>query len=142
MIGFFTALVILVYFGKLTIAGLLFAIPGVLILVIYGYGAIGLTAYLGLRYRDLPHGLAGIFNLLFVITPVIYPADVLIQRGLAFAVLGNPFASLIEIVRTPILLAHFADPIHYLTASAFSVILISLRFYLSNRWGRFVLFWS
>lgn len=141
-IGIATALGVLLYFGKLTLLGLLLGIPGILILIIYAYGAIGALAYLGLRYRDLQHGLAGLLSLLFVVTPIIYPAEVLIQRGLAFAVFINPFASLIEIVRFPILNGEFAAPTHYLVSSIFALALVLLRFQLGSRWGRFVPFWS
>lgn len=141
-IGLTTALVVLLYFGKLTLIGLILGIPGIFILILYGYGAIGSLAYLGLRYRDLQHGLTGIFSLLFVVTPVIYPADVLIKRGLAVAIYGNPFASLIEVVRFPILNGELADPIHYIVSSSFALVLVLLRFQLGSRWSRFVPFWS
>lgn len=141
-IGFFTALSLLFFFGKLTYIGLLCSMPGICILILYGYSGIGLMAYLGLRYRDLQHGLAGLFNLLFVVTPVIYPADVLINKGFSVAIYGNPFASLIEVVRYPILNSEFADPIHYLTSAIFVLLLLFLRFYIGLRWSRLVPFWS
>lgn len=141
-IGLATALGVLLYFGKFTLFGLMLGVPGILILFLYAYGAIGSMAYLGLRYRDLQHGLTGLFSLLFVVTPVIYPAEVLIKKGLAIAIFGNPFASLIEVVRFPILNGEFADPIHYFVSSLFALVLILLRFQLGARWSRFVPFWS
>jgi len=141
-IGLATALGVLLYFGKLTLFGLVLGAPGILILIVYAYGAIGSLAYLGLRYRDLQHGLAGILSLLFVVTPVIYPAEVLIKKGFALAIYGNPFASLIEVVRYPILNGELADPTHYLVSSAFALVLVLLRFQLGSRWSRFVPFWS
>lgn len=141
-IGLTTALAVLLYFGKLTLIGLTLAIPGIFILILYGYGAIGSLAYLGLRYRDLQHGLTGMFSLLFVVTPVIYPAEVLIKKGFALAIYGNPFASLIEVVRFPILNGELADPIHYIVSSSFALVLVLLRFQLGSRWSRFVPFWS
>lgn len=141
-IGLTTALGVLLYFGKLTLFGLLFGIPGLLILIVYAYGAIGSFAYLGLRYRDLQHGIAGILSLLFVVTPVIYPAKVLIEKGFAIAIYGNPFASLIEVVRYPILNGEFADLNHYLASSTFALLLVIIRFQLGSRWSRYVPFWS
>jgi lipopolysaccharide transport system permease protein len=141
-IGLTTALAVLLYFGKLTLIGLMLGIPGIFILILYSYGAIGSLAYLGLRYRDLQHGLTGIFSLLFVVTPVIYPAEVLIKKGFAVVIYGNPFASLIEVVRFPILNGELADPIHYIVSSGFALVLVLLRFQLGSRWSRFVPFWS
>ena len=142
IIGLVTAMGILLYFGKLTVIGVLLGIPGIFILIIYAYGAIGSLAYLGLRYRDLQHGLTGLFSLLFVVTPIIYPADVLIQKGLAFAVYANPFASLIEVVRLPILSGNLASLTHYLVSSLFALLFVVLRYQLGSRWGRFVVYWS
>jgi len=141
-IGLATALGVLLYFGKLHPLGLLYALPGLMLLLAYSYGAIGTLAYLGLRYRDLQHGLAGIFSLLFVITPVIYPAEVLIQKGLSFAIYMNPLSSLIEIVRVPVLTGDFANGSHYAIAGVFALVLVVLRFYFGSRWGRYVPFWS
>ena len=141
-IGFLTALSILFFFNKLSLFGLIMSLPGLIILILYGYSAIGLMAYLGLRYRDLQHGLAGLFNLLFVVTPVIYPADVLIEKGFSVAIYGNPFASLIEVVRYPVLNSVFAAPIHYFTSVSFVILLLFLRFYAGSRWSRYVPFWS
>lgn len=141
-IGLATALAVLLYFGKLSLFGLMLGMPGILILIVYAYGAIGTLAYLGLRYRDLQHGLTGLFSLLFVVTPVIYPAEVLIKKGFAVAIYGNPFASLIEVVRFPILNGEFADSIHYCVSTLFALALVFLRFQLGARWSRFVPFWS
>lgn len=141
-IGLGTALGVMLYFGKLTLIGLILGVPGILILIVYAYGAIGSLAYLGLRYRDLQHGLTGLFSLLFVVTPVIYPAEVLIKKGFAISIYGNPFASLIEVVRFPLLNGQFSDPIHYVVSSLFALALVLLRFQLGSRWSRFVPFWS
>ena len=142
VIGLVTALGVLAAFGKLHFVSIVFAIPGLLILALYAYGAVGAMAYLGLRYRDLQHGLGGVFSLLFVLTPVIYPPDVLIQKGLHLAVYGNPFSSLVEVVRRPLLLGELAGLADYGSASLFAVVLVSVRFALSSKWGRFVPFWS
>ncbi len=141
-IGLVTALGVLLYFGKLTLFGLILGIPGIFILIVYAYGAIGSLAYLGLRFRDLQHGLTGILSLLFVVTPVIYPAQVLINKGFSLAIYGNPFASLIEVVRYPILNGELASTTHYLVSSFFALALVLLRFQLGSRWSRFVPFWS
>ncbi|MEX3010164.1 ABC transporter permease [Hoeflea sp. TYP-13] len=141
-IGLATALAVLAYFQKLTLLGALLTLPGLLLLILYSYGAIGSFAYLGLRYRDLQHGLASLFSLLFVVTPVIYPAEVLIQRGLGMAVYVNPFASLIEIVRYPILQGEFAHFNHYLVSFAFVFVLLMLRAILKFRFERYIPFLS
>jgi ABC-type polysaccharide/polyol phosphate export permease len=141
-IGLSTALVILLFVGKLNIVGLALSIPGLFILVAFGYSCVSVFSYLGLRYRDLPHGLNGLLNLLFVLTPVIYPADVLAKKGIYFAVYANPLASIIEIVRDPILNNRFANFYHYGISIVFTLFLAILGAYLRFRWKRFIPFWS
>lgn len=141
-VGIATTFIILVIFGKFKLISIVYTIPGLLILLIYFYAASGSMAYLGLRYRDIQHALTGIFSLLFILTPVIYPPEILIKKGIAFVVYGNPFASLIEIIRCPLLNNDFANTQHYLVALGFTNILLVIRFSLEKKWGRFVPFWS
>lgn len=141
-VGITTALGVLILFGKFNPIGLLLALPGVILLILYAYGAVGCMAYLGLRYRDLQHALGGVFNLLFVLTPVIYPPEVLLKKGLHIAIYGNPLGSLIEVVRQPLLHGVMAGYEHYLVASIFAGILIAFRTFFGKKWRRFVPFWS
>lgn len=141
-VGLITALVVLAAFGKFTISGVLLAVPGIALLILYAYGAVGSMAYLGLRYRDLQHALGGIFNLLFVLTPVIYPPEILLKKGLHVVIYANPFSSLIEVVRRPLLHGTPADLEHYVIAIVFAGILIGFRAFIGKKWRRFVPFWS
>jgi len=141
-VGMTTVVFVLLVFGKFRLMGIIYAIPGFCILVAYFYGASGAFAYLGLRYRDLQHALSSIFSMLFIVTPVMYPPEILIKKGIAIVVYGNPFASLIEVVRMPLLTGSNAAPIHYIIALIFTVIMIMLRFIVAKKWERFVPFWS
>jgi lipopolysaccharide transport system permease protein len=142
LVGLITATGVLIYFDKFYITGLFYMVPGIVILLGYFYGASGTMAYLGLRYKDLQHALATIFSLLFIVTPVIYPSSVLIERGIGGVVYINPFASLLEVVRYPMLNADFANIEHYAIALVFGVFLISVKLILTKKWGRFVPFWA
>lgn len=64
--------------------------------------ATAVFAYIGTIYRDLPHALAALFQMLFVVTPVIFPPDVLTSRGWGLFVQMNPLASVLQIVREPL----------------------------------------
>ncbi len=142
IISFITCLVVLLCFNKLHLKGMIFSIPGFVILLGYLYGAIGSMAYLGIRYRDIQHGLPGVFSLLIMLTPVMYTPAMLINRGVGFIVYMNPFASFIEIIRTPLLENSLAQGVHYFTAIACVLFLIMLKFMLEKNWGRKIAFWS
>ena len=141
MIGLITALVVFIAFNKFSIFGILYAIPGLLILLAYFYAASGTMAYLGLRYRDFQHALTGLFSLLFIVTPVIFPPEILIKKGISIVVYMNPFASLIEVVRYPIINAGFAGLTQYAIAIGFTSFLLIFQIILAKRWGRLVPFW-
>lgn len=133
---------VMLVFNKLHILGIIYAIPGLLILILYFYGAAGSMAYLGLRFRDLQHAVSSIFGMLFILTPIVYPPEILIKKGIPFVVYCNPFASLIEIVRYPLLNNLLPDMIHYCVSIGFTILLIILRFSVAKKWERYVPFWS
>jgi len=142
MIGLITALVVFIAFNKFSFLGVLYAIPGLLILLVYFYAASGTMAYLGLRYRDFQHALTGLFSLLFIVTPVIFPPEILIKKGISIVVYMNPFASLIEVVRYPIINTGFAELTQYIIAIGFTIFLLIFQIILAKRWGRLVPFWA
>lgn len=87
--------------GGLSFAAVLI-VPGLAILFSAGIAVTIILGYLGARFRDLAHGLQSITNLLFVLTPIIYPAQVLRDRGGGLIVDLNPFYPFVEIVRRPV----------------------------------------
>jgi lipopolysaccharide transport system permease protein len=141
-IGLLTALAILFFLSRLSVLGVIMSLPGLVIILFFSYSIVSVTSYLGLRYRDLPHALTGLLNLLFVLTPVLYPAEVLAKKGIYVAAYANPLASMIEIVRKPLLQASLSDPYHYVFSIAFTVSLFMLSLYLRNRWEKLIPFWS
>ncbi len=141
-VGICSALFVMTIFGKLSLHGILYSIPGFAILMLYFYGAAGSMAYLGLRYRDLQHAVTSIFSMLFIITPIVYPPEMLVNKGISIVLYGNPFASLIEVVRHPLLQYTMADPLHYWIAFGFSICIIMVRFFVVKKWERYIPFWS
>jgi ABC-2 type transport system permease protein/lipopolysaccharide transport system permease protein len=83
--------------------GLLWALGGLLIVVVCCVGQISIMAYLSVSFRDLPPASASALQLLYFFTPIFYPVEVLEQRGVGFLLHLNPFYYLIEVVRYPVL---------------------------------------
>jgi ABC-type polysaccharide/polyol phosphate export permease len=73
---------------------------------------------------------------------VLYSPAVLIKKGIGIVVYMNPLASLIEVIRYPLLNSGFAEIQHYLISIVFVSVMALLKLFLKKRWGRFVTFWA
>lgn len=121
LIGLIAVAVAQFIYDVFDIRGWLLAVPGFLILMLAALGHIAICAYLGARFRDLPHAATSVMQVLFFVTPVIFPVATLRDRGLDFIYLYNPLYYLIEIVRYPILHAEFATPQTYYVAALYTL---------------------
>lgn len=114
LVGASTAfLLALAFRGPSVAMGMPALLVGIVILALAMLTVTAAMSYLGVIYGDLTHALAGIFQMLFVVSPVIYPPQVLYERGLGWFVALNPFTSMIEIVRVPLLEQRLAEPFNY-----------------------------
>lgn len=109
-----------IFTGNFSILRWVYALPGLAILTIAVAGHITFSAYLSTRFRDLPHAFNGILQILFFVTPVIFPASLLKERGLEFAFLYNPLFYLIEIVRHPLVFGGPASFEQYAIAASYA----------------------
>jgi ABC-type polysaccharide/polyol phosphate export permease len=95
--------IIIGLFGALTFEGVLYAIPGLLLLIFAALLHAFLSAYITPYLRDFPHAMASLLNVLFFVTPIIFPAEMLARKGLGTVYQYNPFYYLLEVVREPLL---------------------------------------
>jgi lipopolysaccharide transport system permease protein len=107
------------FFRNFSVVGWLLAVPGMLLLLLAVLGHITLFAYLGVRFRDLPHAAGGLLQVAFFVTPVMFPSQILKDRNLAIIYQLNPLHHLIEVVRHPLLQNEFASPETYLFAGGY-----------------------
>jgi lipopolysaccharide transport system permease protein len=110
------------FFRNFSILGWLLAVPGMLLLLLAVLGHITVCAYLGVRFRDLPHAFGGLLQVAFFVTPIMFPAKILKERNLALVYQLNPLYSLLEIVRHPILQTELAPAETYLFAGIYIVL--------------------
>lgn len=114
LVGIFTAAMLAtILVGPKVLLGAPYFLIGVILLALCMLMVSAAMAYIGVMYGDVPHAMAGIFQMLFVVSPVIYPPKVLRDRGLGWFVDMNPFTSMLEIVRVPILEQKLASPLNY-----------------------------
>ncbi|MBL8379800.1 MAG: ABC transporter permease [Burkholderiales bacterium] len=91
------------WFGKFQPLGWILSVPGLVLVLLTALAHITIFAYLGTRFRDLAHVTSSIFQVLFFVTPIMYPVHLLKERGLDFVYRFNPGHYLLDVIRTPIL---------------------------------------
>lgn len=94
--------------------GVLWSIPGLILLCIVCFLFIVIFSHINTQYRDIGH-IASIFlQIMFYVTPIIWPADLLKSLQLHWVVDFNPFYHFIEIFRRPLLTSEPGSPFNYL----------------------------
>lgn len=74
---------------------------------------ITISACLTAHLRDVTHMSSLLLQVLFYLTPILWPADLLRQRGMAWVVDGNPLYHLLEVVRHPLVVGEPATAVNY-----------------------------
>ena len=120
--------------------GILWVIPGMVLLAMVSLLAIAIFAYLNARFRDVSHLTAPVMQVLFYITPIIWPAEVLRQRGFGLIIDLNPFYHILEVVRRPLLISEPADPVDYLVVALVIVLMGGLAAWLIRFYHRRIVF--
>lgn len=77
--------------------------PTLVLLFALGWSAGTVFAFHSVRFSDAPHLLEIFFQFLFLVTPVMYPASILGDRGRAWLLTANPVYHLLELFRRPII---------------------------------------
>lgn len=95
--------------GQLTLQGAVLALPGLFLLLVAAILHAFFSAYLTPYVRDFPHAIGSILSVVFFLTPIIFPAELLAERGLAIIFDFNPFYYLIEVIREPLLHSRLAE---------------------------------
>ena len=80
---------------------MLWAIPGVIAILLTGIWVMMVGAIIGTRYRDFKHAMSSIMRFLFFASPIVWGPVPGTARGLI--ALYNPVAHYLEVVRAPLL---------------------------------------
>ncbi|MDX8437984.1 ABC transporter permease [Mesorhizobium australafricanum] len=103
VIGFLPIVFMQLAFRNFGIQNWVMAFPGMAVLLLGGLGHIIISAYVGTKFRDLPFALSGVLQVVFFVTPIMFPIEVLKAKGIDFVYKYNPLYYLIDIVRRPII---------------------------------------
>ncbi|MER8810194.1 ABC transporter permease [Mesorhizobium australicum] len=126
--------------GTFDIYGWILSIPGVIMLYVALLGQTTIFSYLGVAFRDLTHALSGVLQIVFYLTPIVFPVSVLNDHGLWFIYIANPLYHLIEIIRYPILSGRPAPIYTYEFVVGYIVILYCIAWYVASRLDKKVVF--
>ncbi len=117
---------VLVIFRIWPAASAVTIIPAALLWCMDGFALSLLLGMLGARFRDTPPIVASLMQIAFYLTPVIWNPAMLMHRGIATVLVQlNPFYSMLEIMRGPLLGAQM-EPVAWLVACGYSAGLILL----------------
>lgn len=125
--------VVLLFYPAHAASGLVPALLGLAVLCVNGFGFALTLGTIATRFRDIPPLMTNLVQTLFFVTPVLWKAENLGDRG-AIA-LGNPFFHLIELVRAPLVGAPL-PALSWAVALGFTAVnlLVALLLYARFRW--------
>lgn len=117
----------------------LMAIPALLLWLIDGLAVCFLLGPIGARFRDIPPIIASVIQIAFFVSPIIWKPELL--KGTALELLWlNPFFTLLEIVRGP-MLGETVTLHVWASALGYSAVLIGLAWVLFSRTRARLAFW-
>jgi len=135
---FIVVLIVLVLFGKFTLHTLPLAFLGIFLFLLQAVWVAPLLGLLGTRFRDLQPIISNLLQVMFFVTPILWPPSLLgARRWIADF---NPLNSLIAVLREPLLGAvpGTADYVYVIAITAAGFLLAGLMY------GRFrlrVVYW-
>ena len=91
------------------------------VLLIFGWGISTISGFVNIAFRDTQHILEVVFQILFYMTPIIYPAEILARTPIGRIAAYNPLTPFIDLVREPLLNGCSAS-----LSTWYSVLLITL----------------
>ncbi|MCA2997827.1 MAG: ABC transporter permease [Rhodocyclaceae bacterium] len=120
--------------------GMLWALPGLALVLIVAYLHAFIMAYASARFRDLPHGMTALLQVLMFVTPIFFTVDTLKKSGLDFVYKYNPLYYLIELMRYPLTELKPAPVEVYVTAVLYMLIAALVALFIANRLDRRIVY--
>lgn len=114
-------------------------LPGLLIISINGLVFGTILSILGARFRDINQIIVSVVQVIFFLTPVMWPTRQLPDKYL-FVVKFNPFAQFIEIVRAPLIGEHLTL-YPYMVVGTITVIGIGFMLGLYSKIRHRIIYW-
>jgi lipopolysaccharide transport system permease protein len=81
------------------VLSLLLALP---IMLAFGWSVSILTGFINVAFRDTQHILDVVFQIMFYLTPIIYPSEVLALTRIGYLLKYNPLVPFLDLIREPL----------------------------------------
>lgn len=94
--------------GILPIFSVLASLP---VFLVTGWAVSVVFGLANIHFRDTRHLCEIGFQILFYLTPIMYPSSLLMERGLGWLVRLNPVVPFLDLIRIPMLEGRVADPL-------------------------------
>jgi lipopolysaccharide transport system permease protein len=106
------------------------------ILLVFGWSMAVVVGYVNTIFRDIQHLTDIVFQILFYLTPIMYPPELLVQSKLVWLARLNPLWHLLKIIRDPLVAAEVPSWRAYAAASASVAVTLLLAVVLLGRLQR------
>jgi ABC-type polysaccharide/polyol phosphate export permease len=103
-----------------------FMIPGLVLLFLAAWAASTITAFVTVFFHDTQHLLEVGAQIVFFLTPIMYPRALLDDKQLGWIVDANPVYWLLELTRGPLLTGHLPTWQMYLSGAGVTLALVGL----------------
>lgn len=113
--------------------GAVWALPGILLLGLVSFLMIAIFSHLNVRFRDATHIASVGLQVMFFVTPIIWPPEMLHISRLHWVIDFNPFYHVLEVVRHPLLMSEPATHVNYLAVLIF-IIALSTMAWIFTKW--------
>ena len=123
------------WFGSGTIhpLGLLAAVPCVALVLLFCWGLATIAAFAHVYLADTQHLMEVGLQMVFYLTPIIYPPSLLQNNGLGWVIEINPLAQLLELLRVPLLTGELPSLLAVVKGLAVVLPPVGLAVYLVSR---------
>ena len=120
---------------------LIHLVPAVTLLLILGWSLALLAGFANVLFQDTQHLVEVAFQLLFYMTPIIYPEETLEANRMGWLLQYNPLVAFLRLFREPILLGRAPAPATYATACVVVLVVACSAILTLARWQRRLIFY-
>lgn len=132
----------LVFTGSLNAAALLYLIPAMLVLFVFGWSLAIVSGVLYTHFPDTRHLLEVALQILFYVTPILYrPENMPGRSRITLMLEWNPMTSILALVRTPILDGTAPALEHVQVSLVFVTVVALMAITLLRKLERTMVFW-